>query len=227
MCTSDLPQPGDSLFANSGDSIADLTFFKDLQVDKDYVGESDRVGDKIYVGDDVYVQAYKRAGDVLVSSFEETPEWYREHELFMPAMFCYRHYAELVLKSSIRCGIVWDICPMEENQLKRKHELQTLWKWAKPVILEVWHDVDAAVLDSVTSLVEELHELDEREQNMRYGVDTKGRLGLRNAPDTLSLSELRHTMQRLSNFFERVSDEFNGYTIRKFTERNQKQTTSG
>ena len=143
-----LPQPGDSLFKlnPSGDVNADLSFLKSDMFDF------------------LYASGFKRAGDAIIQQFEDTHEWYKEPELFMPAMYSYRHFVELTLKWQIKGGAGWKFVAPTDNEM-RSHDLLRLWNLAKPIIQKVCRTrANRGVLGAVERIIKELHMIDQSGQ---------------------------------------------------------------
>jgi hypothetical protein len=189
-----LPRRGDSLFEPKpkGDLKIDLTFLK---------------GDKYSF---VIAKAFKLSGDAIIHQFETTHEWYREEAFFMPAMFCYRHYVEVILKWHLTVARTWKISTVTNDELEG-HALYPLWNLAKPVVQTVWPAVSQHTLSAVERFVSDMHSLDPSGQNMRYASHLNGDHTLENAPYVVSLGHLREMMLKLWNFFEQFDVEFHAW----------------
>ncbi len=195
-----LPQPGDSLFKlnPSGDVNADLSFLKSDMFDF------------------LYASGFKRAGDAIIQQFEDTHEWYKEPELFMPAMYSYRHFIELTLKWQIKAGVGWKFVAPTDNEM-RSHDLLRLWNLAKPIIQKVWDSCEPSVLGAVERIIKELHMIDQSGQSMRYASDTKGNHTLEHVPNMVSLDHIRATMQKVCDFFKQLDKEWQNYSSQNWT----------
>lgn len=165
----------------------------------------------------LYASAFKQAGDAVLQRFEETFDWYREPELFMPAMFCYRHYIELTLKWHLACGQGWKIVTVSGDDLKG-HGLHRLWNLTLPVIHTVWRECGRETLAAAERIVFQIHQIDESGQNMRYASDTFGNHTLARVPDIVSLDHLRDTVAKLGNFFERLNEEWDSWLLERTLE---------
>ncbi len=201
-----LPQPGDSLFKlnPTGDVNADLSFLK-----------SDTF-------DFLYASGFKGAGDAIIQQYEDSHEWYKEPELFMPAMYSYRHFVELTLKWHIKRGKAWKLTTATERDMK-SHELKRLWDFAKPVIQVVWNSCDPNIVQAVERIVLEMNAIDESGQNMRYATDTKGTPTLDHVPNMVSLDHLRATIQKVWEFFEELHKEWQNYSCQNWTWKMQEE----
>jgi len=190
-----LPQLGDSLFKlnPTGNVNADLSFLKSDKFDL------------------LYASGFKRAGDAIIQQYEDTYEWYKEPELFMPAMYSYRHFVELTLKWHIKCGRVWKLTAPTDRDMK-SHQLTRLWDLAKPVIQAIWNSCDPDVIQAVERIVLEMNSIDESGQNLRYATDTRDNHTLDQVPDTVSLDHLRRTMQKIWGFFEELDNKWQDYS---------------
>ncbi|MDB5343968.1 MAG: uncharacterized protein JWP89_2345 [Schlesneria sp.] len=187
-----LPRKGDSLFKlnPTGDMNADLAFLK---------------GDKYGF---VVAKAFKASGDAIIQRFQDTHEWYKDPELFMPAMYCYRHYIEMILKWNLQCGGAWKLTSVTEAELTKEHSLHRLWNGAKPVIQTLWSSLNPETLDSVQRLILDMHTIDETGQNMRYAADKHDNHTLAKVPDVVSLDHLQEMALKLYRFFEKLEDEW-------------------
>jgi hypothetical protein len=201
-----LPRLGDSLFKvnPTGDVNVDLSFLK---------------SDKF---DFLYASGFKRAGDAIIQQYEDTHEWYKEPELFMPAMYSYRHFIELTLKRQIKFAVGWKLVAPTENDM-RSHDLLRLWKLAKTVIEALWYTCEPGLLDAVERIIKELHTIDQSGQNMRYASDTKGINALDHVPNMVSLDQIRTTMQKVCEFFEELDKEWQNYKSQHWTWKMQEE----
>lgn len=192
----EFPDAGDTLFKamSSEDGNVDLSFLK---------------GDKYIF---CYADGFKRAGDAAVVEYLSTHEWYKEPELFPPAMYNYRHFIELTLKWQILCGNARKISSVSRKDLG-KHNLELLWGHTRPIVEQVWPDCAKESIDSVERIILQVHAIDESGQNMRYAEDRDGNHTLTKVPEIVSLDHVRKVMQKLWQFFQRLSYEWQGFGL--------------
>jgi hypothetical protein len=140
---------------------------------------------------------YMRAGAVLVEATVRASV--DRHWLVYPILFNYRHGLEVAMK--------WIIDQYGRNaQLRlnpedRNHDLLTLWKLCKRVIVDITsEDEDDDGLRSVEQIVLEFHKLDRTAMALRYSRDKRGRTI--DLPDTpIDLGNVMLVMESVDNFF--------------------------
>lgn len=141
------------------------------------------------------LKGYKRAGDILVQT-ALTVRYDRDNLVF-PALFNYRHYIELALKSIINDhGSVAGISLNTPN-----HRLQNLWKIYIKIAKAFNHDCSDNATIAVGNCIQELDLIDSTSTTFRYASNKANR-----APplpdDSIDLMSLHDAMNGIENFFE-------------------------
>ena len=131
---------------------------------------------------------YKTAGDAII---ERLVNHGRDDGLVMPALFCYRNYMELALKSIIE---VLRRIDDDGASYPRTHNLKKLWEIARAGMEEHIDDDagDEEALLAVEACVMEMHRIDEAGVGFRYpvGIDM----------DQVDLGNLARVIERVTNF---------------------------
>lgn len=121
-----------------------------------------------------------------------------------PALYCFRHYLELIMKDSIHYfkenrGEI----SSEELGYEGKHGLLELWK-----LLKVYLHSDCEV-NMIGQLIKELQELDKGSTRYRYPFDYDYKntiiIEYTNSSMMINVSELKNRMLQLYRFFEGVN----------------------
>lgn len=133
-----------------------------------------------------YTHGFADAGDALVA--HARAQGFGQDLLLFPALYCYRHAIELLLKEIVHVGRRW---AGEPTEVIRSHDLGYLWSKARPAIEAAWPDAeDETYLDRLGSVIGQLADVDADGEQFRYGVDTDGRARL--LPEALLRMDLRH-----------------------------------
>lgn len=109
----------------------------------------------------------------------------------MPALFCYRNYMELKLKSIIEVlGLIED----DGSTYDRTHNLKILWEVAKSgMATHIDDDAgDDEALLAVEACVMEMHRIDDAGVGFRYPVGIE--------LDQVDLGNLAEVMDKVANF---------------------------
>jgi hypothetical protein len=116
-----------------------------------------------------YAMAFKRGADSLASPTSGTRG---VHELMaLPAMFLYRHYVELHLKSLLLdAGELLD----DPQTVPPKHYLLSLWQRVRRLLLKIDPRSDGPWLERADGIITEFDALDPTSFAFRYPVDTEG-----------------------------------------------------
>lgn len=133
-----------------------------------------------------YSYGFAEAGDALVA--QALGRGYADLLLF-PALYCYRHAVELLLKDIVYIGYRME---HEPPKVIRHHKLDVLWPQARRAIEIVWPENadDPTYLDRLGTVIGELADADPDGEQFRYGIDTDGRT--RPLPEPLLRVDLRH-----------------------------------
>ncbi len=143
------------------------------------------------------LRGYKRAGDILVqSAYANRAD---RPNLIFPALFNYRHYIELALKSFIEeHGHLASVSLGTKN-----HKLLSLWGMFKLINIKCGNDpADPAVM-AVESCVIEFDQLDTNSTTFRYATNVQG-VAPALPRDGLDLVGLHDAMNGIESFFESV-----------------------
>lgn len=150
---------------------------------------------------DIYATGYCEAAKRLFESVRETG--HGQDTLVYPIVFLWRQYFELALKDLVMIGrYLRDV----KNGSLGHHKLNTLWSEFREHV-EVLSPNHGCDLDSAASIIEQLHQIDPDSFHFRYPTDKKGTPTVSHRPN-MSLENFHNVMQRLANFFECSSCEF-------------------
>jgi hypothetical protein len=148
------------------------------------------------------LQGYKRAGDVLIQhALADASEG---DNLIWPAVFNYRHYIELALKT-----IIEEHGPFAGISLgkERNHKLLELWQVFIKLAAAFGYDCLNATLTVVGGRIDEFADLDSRAIAFRYACDLDGHTPTL-LSDGLDLVRLHDTMNGIENFFDCIDLDF-------------------
>lgn len=143
---------------------------------------------------------YKRAGDLLIAN-ASTDRSDRFNVIF-PALFNYRHYIELALKTLIETH--GDYAGVTLGTLN--HGLPELWKIFQSVAAAFGSDCADDAFVAVGSCIDEMARLDMRSTAFRYAADLKGQT--QQLPESIDLIRLHDVMNGIQNFFECADLDF-------------------
>lgn len=146
---------------------------------------------------------YIRAGAALIE--ECARDSVDRHFLIYPILFNYRHGLELAMKWIIdRYG---HYAGVRLTETERDHDLWSLWKHCKQVIIEVGSEgEDDEALRIVEQIVKDFHDLDKSAMAFRYSTDKKG--ATIKLPDTsIDLENVKDVMEAVNNFFTGVDGQ--------------------
>lgn len=127
--------------------------------------------------------------------------------VYIPMLYCYRHYLELALKHLIvklrsMSGIGAKL------NLNREHGLIRLWNEATHHANDIFGEVDSVVENTdknVERILNEIHQFDSNSQTFRYHRDKQGRSQDASIPEAY-LPELIALMRGLRNYFRAWED---------------------
>ena len=137
-----------------------------------------------------------RAGAALVTECERFSS--DRHFLVYPILFNYRHGLELAIKWIIdsygRCAGIY----LEPDDLN--HDLWSLWKMCKEVILKVGSDDTDGSIKAVEQIVKDFHDCDSGAMSFRYSRNKDG--AAIPLPDiSIDIQNIRDVMEGVDNFF--------------------------
>jgi hypothetical protein len=165
--------------------VPDLDFAPDERL---FGGGSDWRDVAMVVGtssaDVPYALGFTEAANALVERGLET---HMQDFVFFPALYCYRHAAELTMKEIV---YLWDRAQGRHRTVIKTHDLLVVWDRARGVLEEVWPDGDQSQLDAMGSIIGELATVDPEGEQFRYDRDRAG--DARVLPDEIRRTDLRH-----------------------------------
>ena len=147
------------------------------------------------------LRGYKRAGDILVQN--AAADLYDRPRLIFPALFNYRHYIELALKSIVEeHGSFTGVSLGTKN-----HKLPELWRMFVEIATAFGEDCSNPAADAVAACIAEFANLDASSTVFRYARNIKGDIA--ELPrDRIDLVRLHDVMNGIENFFECADMEF-------------------
>jgi hypothetical protein len=152
----------------------------------------------------MYAESYRFAAETLVRRFADTG---RDQDfLALPALFLYRHYAELALKFLERETAIF----LRRPVLKLKgHTLAALWMPVLKALEEIWPNRYADENAAVGELIAQLQVADPSSDTFRYPVNVAGEANL---PPEFARFDLLHfatEMQAFGHWVGGVADALN------------------
>jgi hypothetical protein len=156
------------------------------------------------VGDSAYAEAFKEAGDKIVSELEKEKNAKHPDMYFFPIAYLYRHCWELQMKSIIELGAALELIHKDDyltNDLKT-HNLHCLWNEAKQVFVGYWPEGGREELAAAERIVLDFHKIDQTGQGLRYSRDMSGAKTAKHMPSAVQLLNLRDISEKLYNFFD-------------------------
>jgi hypothetical protein len=121
----------------------------------------------------------------------------------LPIVYLYRQYLELAIKDII------DTVRQIENEGRgypQHHNLKNLWDEAKRLIQKHYGNDAPPELDHIQPCIDEFHAHDPDSFAFRYPTDKKGNANLLGLSH-INLRNLCETMERLSSFFDCISND--------------------
>ena len=125
-----------------------------------------------------------------------------------PALFCFRHYLEIIMKSTILRYRNGDMIPFEGESSLKTHDLEELWT---KLIKHIQVDED---VDNIGRIIRELNEVDNDSTTFRYDyhlnriVRNKDNKQIN---ELLDLDVLRLRVLQLYRFFDGIDDDSRAY----------------
>lgn len=125
-----------------------------------------------------------------------------------PALFCFRQYLEIIMKSAILRYRNWDTYPYQGESKFKTHDLVELWT---KLIKHLQKDED---VDNIGRIIRELNEVDNDSTAFRY--DYQLNRIVRNKDnkqinELLDLDVLRQRILQLYRFFDGIDDDSRAY----------------
>ena len=141
----------------------------------------------------VYAEGYLYAGDLLASHVATTG--YDHNLLIYPIALLYRHHIELELKNIINTG--GSLVDKKRNTVT--HNLDMLWKWAKPIIRTASATSDPPEFAEMDKVVSDFTQIDVNGDAFRFPNRTTGDKTL-DGLEHMNIGQLSQTLHRLGRF---------------------------
>lgn len=160
-----------------------------------------------------YIIGYKEAADILADKIIDNRSV--QDYLVFPAIFLYRHFVELSLKSIIRYGFeLYNI----NIDYKQNHKLEDLWRDCRLLIEKNWPKEKeyVGILNSTENIIKEFSKIDSSSCETRYPEpkrDGKGKkeddrtFTLEGIPD-INPKNMKKLMEKIANFLGAMGDAF-------------------
>lgn len=161
--------------------------------------------------DSCFADAFKNAGDKIISELAREEDPRHPDPLFMPIAFLYRHALELKLKTLVRKGTELKIKDLSEGDIENAlggHHLDALWRQFRTIAAAHWPGSDTKDLDAAEKTIMDFHRLDISGQNLRYSHDTKGNKTAEKFPDSVELSRLKGTFEETYSLLDGCEIDF-------------------
>jgi hypothetical protein len=144
----------------------------------------------IYPDNDIRALGFKEAADMLVNIAVKEPG-YADYLVYSVG-YLYRMYIELRLKTIIESA---------KRISKTGHNLEELWKEAKPIMESSSQFFDDQELEAVEEKIQEYFRIDPSSDAFRYSTNKKGEPTLKDIP-TVDLGHLRGVIDSISTPLE-------------------------
>ncbi|MEE8229762.1 MAG: hypothetical protein V3R69_07850 [candidate division NC10 bacterium] len=150
---------------------------------------------------DLYAEGYREAAEHLGRAAARRRSTLTIDAVICPLVFLWRHYLEIRLKEIIISASA--LLGKHPIKPERTHNLNSLWKKARPLLEKALNLQDGALLQADT-IIKEFHNHDPTSQGFRYEVDKDGNP----SPPTvtqINVSNLNRQMMQLARFLEGTS----------------------
>jgi hypothetical protein len=125
--------------------------------------------------------------------------------VFFPALYCYRHAAELSMKEIV---YLWERAQGCRPTVIRTHDLEPVWTRARAALEGAWPDGDRRQLDVMGSIVNELAAVDQEGEQFRYDRDRAGQA--RKLPEEIRRTDLRHVATVMNKLLANLAGGVDG-----------------
>lgn len=149
-----------------------------------------------------YALGFREAANVLVEQGLTTQ---MQDFVFFPALYCYRHAAELTLKEIV---YLWDRAEGRPAEVLETHNLRPIWNRARAALEEAWPDGDRSQLDAMESIIVELAAVDRKGEQFRYDRDRSGHA--RQLPEEIRRTDLRHVATVMNKLLANLAGAVDG-----------------
>ena len=194
----------------SRQEIDDMTTTLPLLSNEDVLFyESDDVNDTILnvtrSGNDALLpNGYISVSVLLLSIIKFSRSNLVKDSYIFPALFCYRQYMEVVMKSVIMRYRNGDIKPYEGESTFKTHDLDELWK---KLIKHIFVDKE---VENVGRIIHELNEIDSDSATFRYDYQLNRIVRNKDNKEInklIDLDILRQRILQLYKFFDGIDDD--------------------
>lgn len=198
----------------SKDNIDDLVDFIPLLSNDDVLfSESNEVGDAILnttkSGNEILMpNGYISTSVLLLNIIKFSQSNLIKDSYIFPALFCFRQYLELIMKSAILRYRNGDINPYQGESNFKTHDLEELWAKLNKHI-QVDEDVD-----NIGRIIRELNEIDNDSTAFRYDYHLNRIVRNKDNKEInelLNLNVLRQRVLQLYRFFDGIDDDSRVY----------------
>lgn len=204
--------------------VDDMTNFVPSLLKNDVLfSESDDVRDAILNttknGNDILMpNGYISASILLLNIIEFSQSNLTKDSYIFPALFCFRQYLEMIMKSAILRYRNGDIKPYQGESKFKTHDLEELWT---KLIKHIQIDED---VDNIGRIIHQLNEVDNDSTAFRYDfylnriVREKDNKQIN---ELLDLGILKQRVLQLYRFFDGIDDDSRVYYDTKHKTTNQ------
>lgn len=144
----------------------------------------------VYPDNDIRALGFKEAADILVNIAVKEPS-YADYLVYSVG-YLYRMYIELRLKTIIKSA---------KRVSRTGHNLEELWKEAKPIMESSSQFFDDQELEAVEEKIQEYFRIDPSSDAFRYSTNRKGEPTLEDIP-TVDLRHLKGVIDSISTPLE-------------------------
>lgn len=156
--------------------------------------------------------AFKDAGDQLVEAILHGADGGRPDRFVYPALYLYRHGAELKTKYLINLALRLEHLEESDNlnKILSGHKLYPLWNQLK-IALEKEESKDKVIVSVVEAIINDLHKIDPDGQSLRYAFNSNGNKIALKLPDTFDLVNFRSVFEDFWHFLQGVELMYSHY----------------
>ena len=203
--------------------IDDMTNYIPLLSNEDVLfSESDVVSDAILnttqrENDILIPNGYISTSVLLLNIIKFSHSNLTKDSYIFPALFCFRQYLEIVMKSAILRYRNGDINPYQGESKFKTHDLEELWT---KLIKHIHVDDD---VDNIGRIIHELNEVDNDSATFRYDYHLNRIVREKDNKEINELLDLNVLMQRvlqLYRFFDGIDDDSRVYYDKKHKKSN-------
>ncbi|GAA4980286.1 hypothetical protein [Streptomyces hyderabadensis] len=116
-----------------------------------------------------YINGYWKAAEAICDQIISSGR--SQDQLVYPFVMCWRHYAELHLKTLIELARTY----LDEAHVPlRTHKIDVLWCAARPLLERAFPSDDQSSLDNAERVLLQLHAMDPTSEHFRYPVRNDG-----------------------------------------------------